>query len=124
MNRERAKELWPILKAYAEGAEIEYKSKSCQEWYECSPPSFLDELTYRIKPETSYTPFSTQEEFNQLIGKPLIQKDTGNGIVGISTSRDVAGSRVLWFFNGSGSTGTELLLRFTFPDGTPVGKRQ
>ena len=123
MNKQRARDLWPVIKAYAEGKKIQYWSTSRQDWCDCPLPAFTGEVKYRIKPEPFYAPFSTQEEFNQLIGKPLINKDTGNGIVGISTSRDSSGSRVLWFFNGSGSTGTDLLLRFTFPDGTPVGKQ-
>ena len=32
MNRERAKELWPIIKAYSEGKKIQYRS-ACRPTY-------------------------------------------------------------------------------------------
>lgn len=51
MNRERAKELLPIIKAYAEGAEVQCQSLAPSGvWHDVDPPAFDDESTYRVKP--------------------------------------------------------------------------
>lgn len=64
MTREEAKELMPIIKAFAEGKEIESRcikgDKSL--WYDDEDPSFDNDLEYRIKPEPKYRPFSNAEE--------------------------------------------------------------
>jgi hypothetical protein len=57
MNREKAAELWPILKAYAEGAEIEYRGTAASSsvwpdtWTGVKGPTFQPDLEYRIKPK-------------------------------------------------------------------------
>ncbi len=48
MNRERARELLPIIQAFAEGKEIE--ALIGRHWNICTP-TFDDEFEYRIKPE-------------------------------------------------------------------------
>lgn len=64
MTREEAKELMPIIQAFAEGKEIESRcikgDKSL--WYNDEEPSFDNDLEYRIKPETKYRPFKDAEE--------------------------------------------------------------
>ena len=64
MNRNQAKELLPIIQAYAEGKAIESRcikgDKSL--WYDDEDPSFDDDLEYRIKPEPTYRPFKDAEE--------------------------------------------------------------
>lgn len=62
MTREEAKEYLPIIKAFAEGKTIQYHSgigwvniKSVISITECP-------TQYRIKPESKYRPFRTQEE--------------------------------------------------------------
>ena len=63
MTREEAKELLPIIRAFAEGKTIEIYSNA--EWqdliigsikFDCKPSC------YRIKPEPRYRPFKTQED--------------------------------------------------------------
>ena len=63
MTREEAKELLPIIRAFAEGKAIEIYNNT--EWqdliiesikFDCKP------YCYRIKPEPKYRPFKTQEE--------------------------------------------------------------
>ena len=51
MNRERAKELLPMIQAFADGKEIEYRSLSLGKWIPTSTPSWEDVVEYRIKPE-------------------------------------------------------------------------
>ena len=64
MNRKEAKELMPIIQAFAEGKAIESRcikgDKSL--WYDDEDPSFVDDLEYRIKPEQKYRPFKDAEE--------------------------------------------------------------
>ena len=64
MTREEAKQLLPIIQAYAEGKAIESRcikgDKSL--WYDDEDPSFDNDLEYRIKPETNYRPFKNAEE--------------------------------------------------------------
>ena len=64
MNRNQAKELLPIIKAFSEGKEIESRcikgDKSL--WYDDEDPSFDNDLEYRIKPEQKYRPFKDAEE--------------------------------------------------------------
>ena len=61
MTREEAKELLPIIQAFAEGKTIECKNLFGS-WTEAKCPSWVNNLEYRIKPEPKYRPFKTQEE--------------------------------------------------------------
>ena len=65
MNRKEAKELMPIIQAFAEGKTIRYYDSliDIADWEDCENPNF-ENLTYkfRIKPETTYRPFKDAEE--------------------------------------------------------------
>ena len=64
MTREEAKELLPIIKAFAEGKAIQFRCKS-GEWVEIRNDEIdfaLSPNDYRIKPEPKYRPFKNQEE--------------------------------------------------------------
>ena len=57
MTREEAKELLPIIKAFADGKTIQFRERDVEE------PSFDGCLNeYRIKPEPKFRPFKNQEE--------------------------------------------------------------
>ena len=71
MNRNQAKEFYPILQAFAEGKAIECRtkpsalSKSWQDmndWTEMKEIEFWNNTEYRIKPEPKYRPFANAEE--------------------------------------------------------------
>lgn len=73
MDRNQAKEFYPILKAYAEGRVIECRtkpstlSKSWQDmndWTEMKEIEFWNNIEYRIKQqsEAKFRPFNTEEE--------------------------------------------------------------
>jgi len=49
MNRHDAKRLWPIMKAFAEGAEIERYDAQNQEWVHAQSPTFVPEFSWRKK---------------------------------------------------------------------------
>ena len=67
MTREEAKELLPIIQAWAEGKNIQFLSDG--EWHDINQADFTcypDK--YRIKPEQKYRPFKTQEEcWNEML---------------------------------------------------------
>lgn len=63
MNRKEAAELLPIIKAYAEGKEIEIFDETKRVWITAILPHFnCDPSSYRIKPESKYRPFKNAEE--------------------------------------------------------------
>ena len=71
MTREEAKELMPVIKAFAEGKEIQYRN-SFNEWIDIKKNEGLSfiktPLDYRIKPESKYRPFKSQEEcWNEML---------------------------------------------------------
>ena len=121
MDRNQAKELLPILQAFAEGKEIESRVKD--KWYRvleiCNETNPQD---YRIKPEPKYRPFKDAEECWQEIRKhePFIKYKT------IESSKDVY--LIIQRIKTDGiETDVERLdfetafECFTFADGTPFG---
>ena len=61
MTREEAKELLPIMQAYAEGKTIQFLDGG--KWADVYETDFYQSPgKYRIKPEPKYRPFKTQEE--------------------------------------------------------------
>ena len=63
MTREEAKELLPIIQAFAEGKVIEIFDDEIGWAVEKENPKFdLSPEFYRIKPELKFRPFKTQEE--------------------------------------------------------------
>lgn len=70
MDRNQAKEFYPILQAYAEGKVIECRTKPSavvgtdvpNEWQETKEIGLWCDIEYRIKPEPKYRPFKDAEE--------------------------------------------------------------
>jgi hypothetical protein len=71
MNRNQAKEFYPIMKAFAEGKVIECRTRIWElnkgwqystNWKETEELKFQDTYEYRIKPEPKYRPFKDEEE--------------------------------------------------------------
>lgn len=66
MNRQQVKELLPIIQAYAEGKQIEIKTKEGKSWItlEEDDIQYLDfkKCDFRIKPEPKFRPFNNKEE--------------------------------------------------------------
>ena len=61
MTREEAKQLLPIIQAYAEGKTIQYFDKDLN-WQDFDDHSFSGCISYRIKPESKYRLFETKDE--------------------------------------------------------------
>ena len=67
MDREQAKALWPIIKAYAEGKQIEIKPKVKGSYWDILEEDDMQYIDFkkcdlRIKPEPKYRPFKDAEE--------------------------------------------------------------
>ena len=71
MDRNQAKEFYPILQAYAEGKVIECRTKPSElgkgwrdvnDWTEMKAIPLWSNIEYRIKPEPKYRPFKDAEE--------------------------------------------------------------
>ena len=60
MTREEAKELLPIIQAYAEGKTIQFRV--CNKWIDIDDPSFDVGFDYRIKTKPKYRSFKNQEK--------------------------------------------------------------
>ena len=124
MTREEAKELLPIIQAWAEGKSIQYQTDSkswsdiTKDLYPCNHPSL-----YRIKPEPKYRPFKTKEECweEMLKHQPFgwIKNNDTKRLRNIdsigNSSIDIKGS-TLYF--------DVVLNVYTFADGTPFGIKE
>ena len=71
MTREEAKELLPIIQAFAEGKHIQWRNH-CKNWIDIDERYGLNTeiplSVYRIKPEPKYRPFKTKEEcFDEML---------------------------------------------------------
>lgn len=63
MNRQQAKDLLPIIQAFAEGKPIEYRALGYEHWGRATTPTFnIASYEYRIKPKPKYRPFEDAEE--------------------------------------------------------------
>lgn len=65
MNRKEAKELMPIIQAFAEGKTIQYYDSliDIDDWEDCENPDFENLIyKFRIKPEPTYRPFKDAKE--------------------------------------------------------------
>ena len=70
MDRNQAKEFYPVLQAFAEGKIIETRRKPSavkgtdipNDWTEMKEIEFWNNTEYRVKPEPTYRPFKNGEE--------------------------------------------------------------
>lgn len=112
MNRQQAKELLPIIQAFAEGKTVEYKIE--KEWVQTNVPTFNPYLwEYRIKPEPKYRPFANEEECWQemLKHQPFGWVKTDEGY------------ELIWHVN-KGDDFNAILKTCTFADGMPFGIKE
>lgn len=127
MNRKEAKELLPIIQAFAEGKHIQYRIKGNESaiwsdvdrnYHDFSPHSFL----YRIKPEPKYHPFRDLEECWQEMLKHqpfgwLKSKDDGHfTLITVVDNEDM-----MALSGNSGWDFVSIFKTYTFADGTPFG---
>ena len=134
MTRKNAKELLPIIQAFAEGKSIQ-RINSLGEWsdvtgdvlFYCNPED------YRIKPEPEYRPFKTKEECWQEMMKhqpfgwlKSIRKQEKVHIGRVFEVKDyvlitLSINGILYNINNDSSY---FFNEYTFADGTPFGIRE
>lgn len=121
MNRNQAKELLPIIKAFSEGKTIQVKQTN-GEWVSFSHMSFDSEpKCYRIKPEPKYRPFANAEECwaemqkHEPFGWVKCKGDGSLGLITLIINEESI------YINSIGSNSERTMREFTFADGTPFG---
>ena len=128
MTREEAKQLLPIIQAFAEGEIIECRTKPGtisagipNEWTEIKEIGFWNGIEYRIKPDPKYRPFANAEEcwtemlkhqpFGWLKGDKCFYNIVSVSNIDVSMA-NVSGDIVTLDFS-------EVMEGNTFADGTP-----
>lgn len=122
MDRKQAKEMLPILVAFAEGKTIQSRCVKGDEslFYDDEDPSFDDDFEYRIKPEPKYRPFKNSEECWEEMQKHqpfgwLKSKEKGYySYITMLDNRFRLNGYDGWRFD-------DAIDKFTFVDGTPFG---
>ena len=129
MNRKEVAGLLPIIQAFAEGKDIEYRTKGFNEnWKKVTqiPELSFKSFEYRIQPEPKYRPFANAEE--------CLQEMMKHQPFGWITSQG-AFFYIIYIedklFGYGSACGTilhiefnDVLKRFTFADGTPFGIKE
>lgn len=123
MNREQAKELLPIIQAFAEGKTIQVREDI--DWcYLGNETDFnLSPQRYRIKAEPKYRPFKDVEECWQemLRHKPFGWIKASHGkflIIGFKNNEIAFGINDNW------QDYNYIFKSYTFADGTPFGIKE
>ena len=129
MDRNQAKEFYPILQAFAEGKVIETRTdpnvvgkglEDMNDWTEMNEIEHWNNIQYRVKPEPTYRPFANAEECwaKMLKHEPF-------GWVKSTLFKDLAlVQRVTTLYveiNRDIIDYKDTLEKFTFADGTPFG---
>ena len=126
MTREEAKELLPIIQAWAEGKSIQYQTDSgswsdiTKDLYPCNHPSL-----YRIKPEPKYRPFKTKGEcWEEMLKHQPFGWIKDNDTKRLRNSDSFGNSSIDIKCNGSTLYFDVVLNVYTFADGTPFGIKE
>ena len=129
MNRKEAAELLPIIQAFAEGRDIEYRNKGFNEnWKKVTqiPELSFKSFEYRIKPESKYRPFANTEEcWKEMQKHQPFGWVKRNGYYYNIVSTDITSVRII---NNKGAiiivSFSNLLSSYTFVDGTLFGIKE
>lgn len=130
MDRNQAKEFYPILQAFAEGKVIETRTDPStlkrkdtpNGWAEMKEIEYRNNTEYRIKPEVKFRPFANVEECwtemkkHQPFGWVRDKKD---GYYVLITAVD--NGDYMSLSGNSGWSFYSLMKDYTFADGTPFG---
>ena len=133
ITREEAKELLPILQAFAEGKQIQDKIEGVTDWVDTDEINFEYEgqkIKHRIKPESQYRPFKSQEEcWNE-----MLKHQPFGWIKGFEKQEKVHIGRIfdtpdgvlitLSINEGLNYSSSYLFNKYTFADGTPFGIKE
>lgn len=120
MDRNQAKQLLPIIQAFAEGKEIECRVED--KWYKvleiCNETNPQD---YRIKPESKYRPFANAEEcFAEMSKHGLFGWVKKQGLY--RNIANIMSCSITFADNEARDVNYEQAFKnYTFADGTPFG---
>ena len=120
MTRKEARELLPLIQAYAEGKTIQ-RIDGKNEWIDLCIVNFdFSPNKYRIKPEPKYRPFKNQEEcWNEMHKHPDFGWGLNNFGEYVNLSRISNDS--IYFTKGDAFDFNKDLKGFRFTDGKPFG---
>jgi hypothetical protein len=132
MDRNQAKEFFPIMQAFADGKAIECRTKPSavkgtsvpNDWTEMKEIEYWNNTEYRIKPEVKFRPFANVEECwtemkkHQPFGWVRDKKD---GYYVLITAVD--NGDYMSLSGNSGWSFYSLMKEYTFADGTPFGAK-
>lgn len=131
VTREEAKEFLPIIQAFVEGKIIQYSDIG--EWRDMDAPNWMDDPShYRVKPESKYRPFRTQEEcWNEMLKHNpfgwVKSKDKGYfHLIGLVQWSSEFEDVMITFATSEqlARSSRSLFEDFTFADGTPFGVKE
>lgn len=120
MDRNQAKEFFPIMQAFADGKAIECRTKPSavkgtsvpNDWTEMKEIEYWNNTEYRIKPEVKFRPFANTEEcWNEMQKHQPIGWTKLIGEIEYSFITDV-NDNILY---------SDAIKEYTFADGTPFG---
>lgn len=135
MTREQAKELLPIIQAFAAGKQIQDAIEGLTDWVDTDEINLEYEgqkIKHRIKPEPKYRPFKTKEEcWNEMlkhqpfgwlkskkngrfrcVGEVYGSDELETVYIALSTSESLSRSS------------DSMFEQYTFDDGTPFGIKE
>lgn len=128
MDRNQAKEFYPILQAYAEGKAIECRTKPGtistsipNEWTEMKEIGFWNGIEYRIKPDPKYRPFKDAEECWQEMLKHQPFGYTYDRFHNIRDSITKVATTGVSYDSPTVISFVEVFGKFVFADGVPFG---
>ena len=126
MTREEAKELLPIIQAFAEGKTIQDKIEGLTDWVDTDEINLEYEgqkIKHRIKPEPKYRPFKNQEEcWEEMHKHPDFGWALDNVGEYVNLSRIL--SEGVYFTKGDGFDFSKALKGLRFTDCVPFGIKE
>lgn len=126
MTREEAKKMWPIIKAFGEGKDIEFRNRPRADWVCLGNDAYFDDVEeeseFRIKPAPKYRPFTSVEECWQEMQKHqpfgwIKTKDDKRAITDVDVEGIIVTTNAFYSFDFA-------IKHFTFDDGTPFGVKE
>lgn len=130
MDRNQAKEFFPIMQAFAEGRVIECRTKPSavegtdipNDWTEMKEIEYWNNTEYRVKPEIKYRPFKDAEEcWAEMLKHQPFGWLKSNVFEYVGAIRSVSFELNNLCVSDSYVTFKEGFDNYTFIDGTPFG---
>lgn len=130
MTREEAKQLLPVIQAFAEGEIIECRTKPGtisagipNEWTEIKEIGFWNGIEYRIKLKPKYRPFKDAEECWQEMLKHEPFGYTYDRLNNIRDSITKVATTGVSYDSPTAISFADIFGRFVFADGVPFGMK-